>query len=383
MDMDAFFASVEMLDDPSLINKAVIVGGSSNRGVVSAASYEARKFGVHSAMPIYTAKRKCPTGIFIPPRLSRYKEISAQIMAIFNRYTPLVEPLSLDEAFLDVSESATLFGTAQHIAQEIRDIVRQEIGLTVSAGVASSKLVAKIASDLNKPNGLTIVPAGKEKEFLAPLPIKRLWGVGVKTLEQLGMMGISTIGDLSKVSLDLLEKKFGAKHGMHLHLTSNAIDKRIVDPCRETKSIGNEDTFAQDILDLDILKKRLLALSICVGERMRKERLSGKTISIKVKYYDFSQITRSSTIQTPTAEDKIIYQEGLKLLEKTLAGTKSVRLIGISMTNLTQGNTPRQGLLFDAEKTEKRRQLTEAIDVINKKFTNGGSKRKITPGSLI
>ena len=383
LDMDAFYASVEILDDPSLQNKPVIVGGSSNRGVVSAASYEARKFGVHSALPIVTAKRICPTGIFLPPRLSRYREISTQVMAIFKRYTPLVEPLSIDEAFLDVSSSSSLFGTASHIAKEIRQVVRQELGLIVSAGVASSKLLAKIASDQNKPDGLTIVPLGLEKEFLAPLPIKRLWGVGKKTFVQLEMLGISTIGELSKVSLDLLQKKFGDKQGTHLHLTSNAIDNRIVDPVREAKSIGNEDTFDKDVLDLDILKKRLLALSIKVGGRLRKEGVVGKTVSIKVKYYDFCQNTRSATLQNPTNEDTVIYQEGLKLLEKTYAGKKAVRLVGIYMTNLTSGDRPKQGLLFDSEKIEKKGQLTKAIDRINEKFANNGGGKKITPGSLL
>ncbi len=383
LDMDAFFASVEILDNPSLQDKPVIVGGSSNRGVVSAASYEARKFGVHSALPIVTAKKICPSGIFLPPRLSRYREISTQVMAIFKRYTPLVEPLSLDEAFLDVSNSSSLFGTATRISREIRHIVSQELGLTVSAGVACSKLLAKIASDQNKPDGLTIVPVGQEKEFLSPLPIKRLWGVGKKTLGQLEMLGISTIGDLSKISCDLLQKKFGEKHGAHLHLTSNGIDNRIVNPARETKSIGNEDTFDKDVLNLDILKKRLLALSIKVGERLRKEEVVGKTVSIKVKYYDFCQNTRSATLQNPTNEDMVIYQEGIKLLAKTFAGKKAVRLVGINMTNLTPGGKPKQGLLFDSKKIEKRGQLTKAIDTINEKFTNNGERRKITSGSLL
>jgi DNA polymerase-4 len=211
LDMDAFYASVEQLDNPELKGKPVIVGGSSMRGVVSAASYEARKYKIHSAMPIAQALRLCPHGIFLPVRMKRYKEISNKIFSIFQQYTPLVEPLSLDEAFLDVTSSGKLFGTAENIATHIRKQVFEEIGLTISAGVATSKLIAKIASDIKKPDGLTIVPAGSEAEFLAPLPIKRLWGVGKKTQKTLALLGVHTIGDIAGLSLKLLEQKFG-KH---------------------------------------------------------------------------------------------------------------------------------------------------------------------------
>src|SRR5210317_961733 len=209
LDMDAFYASVEELDNPELKGKPVIVGGSSMRGVVSAASYEARKYKIHSAMPIVQAKRLCPHGVFLPVRMKRYREISNKVFSIFHKYTPLVEPLSLDEAFLDVTSSGRLFGTAEEIAGQIRKQVYAEIGLTISAGVATSKLVAKIASDINKPDGLTIVPAGSEAEFLAPLPIKRLWGVGKKTQETLVLLGVHTIGDIASFPEKLLAQKFG------------------------------------------------------------------------------------------------------------------------------------------------------------------------------
>ena len=247
--MDAFYASVEQLDNPELKGKPVIVGGRSMRGVVSAASYEARKYKIHSAMPVAQAKKLCPHGVFLPVRMKRYKEISNRVFSIFQKYTPLVEPLSLDEAFLDVTASSKLFGTAENIAEQIRKQVFKEIGLTISAGVASSKLVAKIASDIDKPDGLTIVPAGYETEFLAPLPIKRLWGVGKKTQEALTLLGVHTIGDIAGISLDLLEQKFG-KHGKSLHYAAQGLDNRDVETEHETKSVGHEFTFDADLVEI-------------------------------------------------------------------------------------------------------------------------------------
>jgi DNA polymerase-4 len=293
--MDAFYASVEVKDNPSLKGKPVIVGGNRKRGVVSSASYEARKFGVHSAQPIATAARLCPHGVFLPTRMSRYKEVSDLVFEIFHRFTPLVEPLSIDEAFLDVTGSTRLFGSPEKIAIDIKRMIVEEIGITASAGVGPSKFIAKIASDLNKPDGLTVVPYDQVREFLDPLPIGKLWGVGKATQKALSFLGVKTVEELSSLPADVLEKKFG-KHGIHIHLLAKGIDNRDVVPEREVKSIGNEETYAEDILDMEVIKKEILALAVKVARRLRNEHVKGKTITLKVKYKDFVQITRSVTL---------------------------------------------------------------------------------------
>ena len=379
LDMDAFYASVEELDNPELKGKPVIVGGSSMRGVVSAASYEARKYKIHSAMPIAQAKRLCPHGVFLPVRMKRYKEISNKVFSIFQKYTPLVEPLSLDEAFLDVTSSRKLFGTAEDIARQIRKQVFEEIGLTISAGVASSKLVAKIASDFNKPDGLTIVPAGSEAEFLAPLPIKRLWGVGKKTQETLVLLGVHTIGDIAGLSLKLLEQKFG-KHGKHLHLSALGLDERDVETEHETKSVGHEFTFDADLTEIEAIRRELLELSGMVAKRLRHYQLKGKTITLKVKYHDFRQVTRSSTINEHTADSKRIYQKVLQLLKKTDAGKQPARLLGISVSGLKIDGGSNQQLLFPEMQTSKKREeINKALDAIQEKY----GSTAILPGRLL
>ena len=368
LDMDAFYASVEQFDNPDLKGKPVIVGGSSKRGVVSAASYEARQYKIHSAMPIAQAMKLCPHGVFLPVRMKRYKEVSSRVFAIFQQYTPLVEPLSLDEAFLDVTASEKLFGKAEDIAKKIRKEVFQKTGLTVSAGVASSKLVAKIASDINKPDGITIVPTGNEAEFLAPLPIKRLWGVGQKTREALGMLGVKTIGDLAGLPLSLLEKKFG-QHGINLHRKALGLDKRDVETEHETKSIGHEYTFDIDLTDIISIRRELLELAGMVAKRLRRYQFQGRTITLKVKYHDFKQITRSSTIKQATADSKSIYEEILQLLKKTEAGQKPIRLLGISVSGLQRDSGLNQQLLFNEFKSyPKRREINKALDEIQEKF---------------
>lgn len=380
LDMDAFYASVETLDEPALRGKPVIVGGTSNRGVVCAASYEARKFGVHSAMPIITARRLCPQGVFLPVRMGRYQEISERIMSIFQRFTPLVEPLSLDEAFLDVTGSETLLGTSEEIARTIKKLVRDETGLTVSAGLASSKLLAKIASDLHKPDGFTVVPPGREQDFLKPLPIKKLWGVGVVTQKNLALMGVQTIGDLSSLPLGLLTGKFG-KHGLHLHLAAHGIDDREVVTEQEAKSMGNEETFERDLREQKAINKELLALATRVGKRLRRHGLAGKTVTLKVKYSDFKQITRSVTLGEATSEDRQIFSSVCGLLEKTEAGRRPIRLIGISLSHLAPSQARRQLSLFNNGQSpdEDRRKLYEAIDTISGKYGNTA----IMPGTLL
>jgi DNA polymerase-4 len=379
LDMDAFYASIEILDNPALRGQAVVVGGDSNRGVVCAASYEARKFGVHSALPMHTARKLCPQGVFLPVRMARYQEISRRIMDIFQRFTPLVEPLSLDEAFLDVTASQSLMGSAEDIARQIRALVKETIGLTVSAGVGGSKLVAKIASDLNKPDGLTIVPPGQEETFLAPLPIGRLWGVGRTTKEALALIGVKTIGDLNRIPTAILTAKFG-KAGLMLHESAQGIDLRPVETRQEAKSIGNEETFAEDVRDKKRIEQELLALCIKVGKRVRNHGLVGRTVTIKVKYRDFVQVTRSFTLPEPMADDKALYQTGRLLLAKTEITLRPIRLLGITLSNLAPAGAVGQMTLFgDDQNREKDCRLYKAIDTISDRYGNGS----IVPATLV
>jgi len=378
LDMDAFYASVEILDNPALRGLPVVVGGNANRGVVCAASYEARKFGVHSALPILTARKLCPDGVFLPVRMARYQEISRRIMEIFQRFTPLVEPLSLDEAFLDVTASQSLMGTAEEIAIQIRALVRETIGLTVSAGVGASKLVAKIASDLNKPDGLTIVPSGQEEAFLAPLPIGRLWGVGPTTRQALALIGVKTIGDLSRMPLAILTAKFG-KAGLMLHESAQGIDHRPVEPEQETKSIGHEETFAEDLRDKKRIEQELLALCLKVGKRARRYGLAGRTVTVKVKYRDFVQVSRSLTLPEPVADDKSLYRTGCLLLAKTEITLRPIRLLGISLANLVPAEASGQLALFGESQTRRKDcRLYKAIDAISDRYGIGS----IVPATL-
>jgi len=378
LDMDAFYAAVEVLDAPELMGQPVIVGGSKERGVVSSASYEARKFGVHSAQPIATAARLCPHGVFLPVRMGRYQEVSGQIFKIFQRFSPLVEPLSLDEAFLDVTGSTRLFGPPEEIARKIKEQVIEETGLTVSAGVAPSKFVAKIASDLQKPDGLTVVPEGRVKEFLEPLPIEKLWGVGKSTRKILAHLGVKTIGDLGLLSSELLVRKLG-KQGLHLSLLAKGIDEREVEPEREVKSIGHEDTYPVDISASGEARKQLLSLSIRVAKRLRGYGLVGKTVTLKVKYYDFVQVTRSITLVEPTDDGRKIFTTCCDLLGKTEVGRRPVRLFGISLSQLSELDETEQLPLFAAEESDKRRKLNKALDTISEKFGD----EAIVPGTLL
>ena len=379
VDMDAFYASVEVLDNPELKGRPVVVGGTSDRSVVSAASYEARKYGIHSAMATVKARRLCPAAIFLPVRMGRYHEVSQQIMEIFHRFTPLVEPISLDEAFLDVTASTGLFGEAPVIAREIKKLIMKETGLTASAGVATSKLVAKIASDLQKPDGLTVVEAGRERAFLAGLPVSKLWGAGGKTIDALALLNVRSIGDLAALPLGILTARFG-QHGRHLHLAANAIDDRPVVPAREAKSIGHEETFSEDLTDLTIIKRELLELATRVGERLRRHDLQGQTITLKIKYCNFTTSSRSLTLDEPTSDTMEIFRQCRELLRKTEAGRKPLRLAGISVSTLRPaGRGYQQDLFGKTRQRERSRGLNEAIDRINQKF---GAKT-INPAALI
>ena len=379
LDMDAFYAAVEVLDNPDLQGKSVIVGGSKERGVVSSASYEARTFGVHSAQPIATAMRLCPQGIFRPVRMWRYKEISRQIFEIFKRFSPLVEPLSLDEAFVDVTGSTRLFGPPEEIAKKIKQQVVAETGLTASAGVAPTKFIAKIASDIQKPDGLTIVPEGKVKEFLGPLPIEKLWGVGERTRKTLAHLGVETIGDLGRVPLELLDRKMG-KHGLHLSLLAQGVDEREVETERQVKSIGHEETYREDILDMTMARRVLLSLATKVAKRLRGHGFVGKTVTLKVKYHDFVQITRSVTLQEPTDDGREIFQSCCDLLSKTEASKRPVRLFGISLSQLDLADKERQLALFEQRRgAPKRKRLNRALDTISDKYGD----EAIVPGTLL
>jgi len=364
LDMDAFYASVEVLDDPSLAGRPVIVGGGRERGVVTSASYEARPFGIHSAQPVASAMRLCPHGIFLPVRMARYQEVSEIIFEIFCRFTPLVEPLSIDEGFLDVTGSHRLFGSAETIAREIKRLVREEVGLTVSAGIASTKFVAKIASDLGKPDGLVCVAHEKTREFLAPLPITRLWGVGAVTFKAFKRMGVATIGDLSRIPGERLVREFG-KHGEHLHLLSRGVDARSVEPHRPVKSMGREETFSEDLTDREALNRELLSLATKVARRV---------------YSDFELVTRSATLDTPTNDAARVYATCGELLEKTKAGARPVRLLGIYLSRLTSGLPAGQmSLLEDEGGRERRQQLHHALDELAERF----GEDAVLPGMLL
>ncbi|MFO7785582.1 MAG: DNA polymerase IV [Thermodesulfobacteriota bacterium] len=379
LDMDAFYPAVEVLDNPELRGKPVVVGGGRERGVVSSASYEARKYGVHSAQPIAKAMRRCPHAVFLPVRMSRYRELSLQVFEIFHRFTPLVEPLSIDEAFLDVTGSARLFGRPEDIARKIKETVFREIGLTASAGVAPSKFVAKIASDMEKPDGLTVVPEERVREFLDPLPVNKMWGVGRVTQEALERLNIKTFRDLSRTPVKVLERRFG-KYGTRMHQLSMGVDDRDVQPEHDAKSIGHEETFLEDITELDLVRKELLSLANRVARRVRQESVKGRTITLKVKYSDFKLITRSATLPAPTDDTSDIYCTVSSLLNKTAVGNRPVRLLGISVSQFVDAEMEGQLSLFLEDKaSEKKKELTAALDSISEKFGD----KIIGPGILL
>ena len=367
IDMDAFYASVEQRDNPPFKGKPVIVGGDARkRGVVSAASYEARAFGVHSAMPMSEAKRLCPQGNFLPVRMNRYRQVSEQIFMILKEYTPLIEPLSLDESFLDVTGSERLFGPALHIAEEIKKKILQMTGLTASAGIAPSKFLAKIASDFKKPDGLLEIQPEEVQAFLQDLPISKLGGVGKATEAVLAELGIRRVGQLAAFPEKVIEKKLG-KFGLELIALARGEDERPVIPEAEPKSISQEETFTLDLADLEVVQKALLDQAERVGWELRKQKMKGHTVQLKVRYPDFNLVTRSATLPTPTDQGLEIYRVALKLLSKTEALKKKARLLGVGISNLRHHDDPEQLALFNANQ-KKIERSTEAIDQIREKF---------------
>ena len=374
IDMDAFYASVEQGDNPALKGLPVIVGGDpEKRGVVSAASYEARVYGVHSAMPTSQAKRLCPHGIFLPVRMHRYREVSEQIFKILQEYTPFIEPLSLDESFLDVTGSEKLFGSALQIASAIKRRILETTGLTASAGIAPNKFLAKIASDFKKPDGLVEIEPEDIQEFLHDLPISKLWGVGKSTEEVLKGMGILRVGQLAVYPAERIEKKLG-KFGLELIALARGEDARPVTPDSEAKSISQEETFTPDLEDLQKMKRVLLDQAEQVGWELRKQKLKGCTVTVKVRYPDFTTVTRSHTLPLPTDQGIEIYQTALILLHKTEALQKKARLLGVGISNLLHQDDPEQLILFDSRRKQVQRS-TQAMDRIWDKFGQEAIKR--------
>lgn len=377
VDMDAFYASVEQRDRPGLKGKPVIVGADPRgRGVVATASYEARRYGVHSAMPISEAARRCPHAVFLPVDGAKYSRVSSQIMAILEGFSPLVEPLSLDEAFLDVTGTERLFGPAVAVARAIKERVRAETQLTVSAGVAPNKFLAKIASDLGKPDGLVEVKPGEEADFLAPLAIRKMWGVGKVGEAELKRMGIQTIGQLARTPTELLVKRFGTA-GEELWRLAHGVDDRPVLPWAPPKSIGAEETFARDTADTSLIERTLLGQSERVGRECREAGVRGWTVTLKLRFSDFRTITRSLTLSDPTDQARPIFQGARRLLQKERIGGLGIRLVGISMSNLEPSPGPLQLDLFTPR--EKGDRVSRAKDLVQAKFGYGA----IGPASLL
>ncbi len=374
VDLDAFFASVEQRDRPELRGKPVIVGGDPRgRGVVSAASYEARRFGVHSAMSLREAVRRCPDGVFLPVDGRRYQQASREVMAILRRFTPQVEPISIDEAFLDVTGSRQLFGDGRAIALAIKAAIREDVDLPVSVGVATTKLVAKIASDLRKPDGLVVVEPGEEAAFLAPLPISRLWGVGEKTARAFADYGVRTIGDLAALSPDLLVRRFG-KHGGSLASRARGVDEDRVHEGDPAKSVGHEHTFDVDTSDRETIERTLLAMSDGVAGRLRSAGVRASTIAVKIRDSSFRTITRQRTLPEPTDMTDPIFRAAVELARPEVRGIR-VRLLGVTASNL--GGREQLGLFPSDE--PRRRAAIEAADTIRRRY----GERAVTRGRLV
>ena len=366
--MDAFFASVEALDDPSLRGKALLVGGPSRRGVVTAASYEARPFGVHSAMPMAEARSRCPHAIVRPPRHERYQEVSAQVFAIFHRFTPLVEGLSVDEAFLDVTESRALFGDGESIARQIRAAVRGELGLTVSAGVARSKFVAKIASDMDKPDGLTLVPPDVAA-FLAPLPIERMWGVGKKTAPRLHAAGYRTFDDLARAEPRRLERLLGS-WGLSISTLARGEDERIVEPNVLAKSVGAEETYEDDLTTREAIERTLLSHAQRVAQRLTRSENTGRVVQVKLKYADFTVRTRRMALPEAVSDTDSIYRTARELLDRFDLDGARVRLTGVSVGELMDGPAP--PTLFPDAQRERSQKLEKVVAAAADRFGAAG-----------
>ncbi len=391
VDMDAFYASVEIRDNPSLEGLPVCVGGpESSRGVIAAASYAARKHGVHSAMPTAQARRLCPDLVLIPPDFDRYTAASRQIMAIFQRYTPLVEPLSLDEAFLDVSGSERLFGDAIEIGRAIKRDILRETGLTASVGVAPTKFLAKIASDLDKPDGFRVIEPDQVRAVLDPLPVSKIYGVGPRTAKRLEELGVRMVRDLADLPREEVASRFGAS-GLWIHELAHGLDPRRVTPRREEKSHGMERTFAEDIHDREELRTILLSFCEEVAFALRDKGLRGRTVTLKARFSDFKTVTRTRTLDFPTNLGPRFYKVACELLAKV--ERRPLRLLGLQVSKLEDVRLPTQGQLFNGssptssrgagadwlESAQKLSVATAGLDKIRRKYGRG----VIVPASLV
>ncbi len=372
VDMDAFYAAVEQRDDPTLRGKPVLVGGRSRRGVVMTASYEARPSGARSAMPIGEALRRCPDAIVVPPRMSRYAEVSADVFAIFHRYTPLVQGLSLDEAFLDVTASQSLFGDGTVIARRIKDDIQHELSLTASAGVAPNRFVAKVASDLQKPDGLVVVTEADVRAFLAPLPIERMWGIGPKTAPRLRALGYATLADLARSDVARLERELGT-WGAHVQALARGEDDREVDPNGVAKSIGAEQTYEEDLRDRDAIERSLLEHAERVAQRLVREGMCARTVVVKLKHADFTLISRRTTLREPVADTGSIHVAAKSLLDRFDLQGARFRLTGVSVSDLHEGPPPRT--LFPDRAAERRRVVEKVVADVADRFGAAGITR--------
>ncbi|HPE20645.1 MAG TPA: DNA polymerase IV [Candidatus Mcinerneyibacteriales bacterium] len=386
VDMDAFFAAVEQRDDPSLRGKPVIIGASpqkgTGRGVVSTCSYEARRYGVHSAMPISQAWRACPQGVYLTPHISKYAAESKKIMSLLSSFSPVIEKISIDEAFLDCTGTEHLFGDSRSLGKAVKDKIRRECGLTASVGIAANKSVAKIASDLEKPDGLVICPPGKEADFLAPLPVKRLWGAGPRTVERLEKMGITTIGELASFPEEGLIRHFG-KWGEHLRRMALGIDPRSLETESERKSISEERTFNRDTGETETLEKMLLSLSQDVSGQLRRKRMKARTVHLKLRFSDFTTLTRSRTLQRYFDDTVTLHRTALGLFRSISRGQK-IRLIGVGVSGMEEGEVYIQPDLFGEVSTEERK-VDQAMDEVTRRFgkviTRAGILEKKEPPS--
>ncbi|MEM6672566.1 MAG: DNA polymerase IV [Planctomycetota bacterium] len=380
VDMDAFYASIEVRDNPSLAGLPVGVGGpAASRGVIAAASYEARRFGVHSAMATATARRLCPDLVLLPPDFDKYTAVSREIMAVFRRYTPVVEPLSLDEAFLDVAGSERLFGDAVEIGRRIKDDILRETRLVASVGVAPTKFLAKLASDLDKPDGFRVIQRDEVRDVLDPLPVSKIFGVGPRTAKRLEALGIRTVGDLAKQPRKDVARRFGAS-GTWIHDLAHGIDPRRVTARREEKSHGMERTFAEDIADRDELRALLMTFSEEVAFYLRDKGLRGKTVTLKARFSDFKTVTRTKTLDCATNLGPRIYSTARELLERV--DDRPLRLLGVQVSRLEDVRQPVQESLFNGTldpssrkeflaQSEKIAKVTPSLDKLRRKFGRG------------